>query len=367
MTDDREALALIADQARRLLQDRASPERLKSMLEQPGSFDAQLWRETAELGWGAVALPEESGGLGLGWEALCRLLQPIGESAVSLPLIPNALLAEALRSGTAPDAGLIAALASGERIATIAFAEAGESGIPASPSLSFAGGRLNGTKAMAPFAAVADYALVHASCEQGVALLCVELSQSAVRRQIADTIDNAQAAASLQFADAAAKRLDDGRSGIGAVMKLAAIGATLTAFEQLGGAGACLRMASDYARQRTVFAQPIGSFQAIKHGLADVYGDLEIARGCALDALIKLEAGARELLPFAAAARVATITAYEHAAQKNIQVHGGIGVTWEAWPHHFYRRSRALALAWGGAPFWRELLVDNVQALAEAY
>ncbi len=137
--------------------------------------------------------------------------------------------------------------------------------------------------------------------------------------------------------------------------------AILFAFEQVGGADACLQMARDYALERFAFGRPIGSFQAIKHKLADMYVALELARSNAYYGAWALGADATDLALAAATARVSATEAFHLASKENIQTHGGIGFTWAVDCHLFYRRSKQLGLAIGSPPFWKERLVDLLE------
>jgi alkylation response protein AidB-like acyl-CoA dehydrogenase len=366
MGETQEALQFITDQARRLLTEQATPERLKALLDEAGGFDRELWTKTAELGWCAAAIPEEQGGIGLGWEALCQLSEVLGEFTVSLPLLPNTLLANTLIAAGEGDGDVCTRLLSGEAVATLAITDRGAAGIPAAPAARFGDGRLSGAKAVAPFAAVADFALVSASADDGVAILLVDLGAEGVTREVVNVIDNGRAMAQLSFANTPATRLDGGE-GARLLSQLACAAAVVTAFEQVGGARIALDMAVAYAKERKVFGQAIGAFQAIKHNLANMYASIEVARGCALDAMAQLEAGSPALVPYAAAARVGASKAYDFAGKECIQIHGGIGATWEYMPHHYYRRARSLALELGAPSYWRDLLVDNVHMMAEGY
>jgi alkylation response protein AidB-like acyl-CoA dehydrogenase len=348
---------MLLDQATRLLDAQVSPAGLKDLLEQPGAFDVDLWRKAIDLGWPGIAIAEAGGGLGLGVSSLASLLQELGARTVSLPLASGYVTAAALLAGgVEPD--VTAALSSGDAIATLALGEAGDCGLM--PTAVFAGGVLTGAKAPAAFAAVATHALVSARDGDVPGLYLVDLSAVGVTRDVVPTIDNARAAAALGF-DGAAATLVAG--GWDALLRHAAIAATLTAYEQIGGTERCLRISVDYAKERKVFGQPIGAFQAIKHKLADMYQDLEIGRGCAIDALESLEEDRSDFLMLACTARLGAGLAYDFAARECIQTHGGIGVTWEAEPQHHYRRARSLALEIGGAPFWRDLLVDGQPVL----
>jgi alkylation response protein AidB-like acyl-CoA dehydrogenase len=353
-------LASIRDQARRYLDDVVAPERLKALLEEPGGFDRALWTASAELGWPAAAAPESADGLGLGWHGLCVLAEELGRKAAALPLIPAAIAVRAILDRSASEEALriVPRFVTGEAIACLALCEPGDAGIPGRPALQLAGGRLSGARAVTPFAAVADYALVHARDVDAVVLAIVPLDQGAVARCVVPTLDHGRAAAALEFslADCLVLR---GDAGVDRVREIAALAAVATAFEQIGAAQACLDMARAYAVERTAFGQPIGRFQAIKHKLADMYWRIEIARGCAIDAVDAFERADPQRLALAAAARIGAIEAAEFSARENIQAHGALGLTWEAMPQHYYRRSRALAVELGSTGYWRERLLAD--------
>lgn len=361
---------MIRDQARRFLTDAMQPERLKALLEQPGSFDAAAWASACELGWPASAPAEQDDGLGLGWRGVCVLAEEIGRSGASLPLIGTAAAAQLLLTeaqGSTAHA-VAAELISGERHACLALAVSGEAGIALAPDCTCHAGRLSGNAAVTPFAASADYALVPAFTDGVSGLVLVALAQSGVERRVCASIDNSRAAASLHFDHAEATVLSAAglEVGHGALWRVASLAALATAFEQLGAAQVCLDMACAYALERKAFGQVIGRFQSIKAKLADMYIRIEMARGCAIDALDALERGDPGWQGLAAAARASATDAYEVAARENIQTHGAIGVTWEAMPHHHYRRSRALALELGASGMWRERLLSEAVFLQSA-
>lgn len=362
LTEQNEDLAMIRDQAQRFLTESVTAEHLKQLLEQPGSFDRTTWDSAVKLGWPAISAAEEHGGLGLGWRGICVLAEETGKHALSLPLIPSAAVAESLLSGLGGPAGATVgvSLVSGEAMSCMALSRSGDAGAAATPEMRYANGRLIGSTAVTPFAAVADYALITASIGAETGLFLVELGQIGVHREIVSAIDNSRAAAVIEFDAAEAILLADGSQAQDAIWQVLSLVALATAFAQIGGAQTCLNMARDYALERKAFGQQIGRFQAIKGKLADMYVRIEIARGCALDALIALERGDRRWPGLAAAARLAAIDAYEVAARENIQTHGAIGVTWEAMPHHHYRSSRALAVEIGSAMAWRERLLAEV-------
>jgi alkylation response protein AidB-like acyl-CoA dehydrogenase len=181
-----------------------------------------------------------------------------------------------------------------------------------------------------------------------------------VRREAVSTIDPTRGEARIIFDGAPAELL-----AANAFEHLARIqdrSAILLAFEQLGGADRCLEMARDYALQRYAFGRPIGSYQAIKHKLADVFVKNEVARANAYYGAWALSTGAPELPVAAAAARVAASSAYWLASKESIQTHGGIGFTWEADCHFFYRRARHLSLVIGAPRDWKRRLTDRLEA-----
>ncbi|WP_076593841.1 acyl-CoA dehydrogenase family protein [Herminiimonas arsenitoxidans] len=361
MNEHQDELDIIRDQARRFLDDAAQPEYLKKLLEQPGTLDRQTWQSAIDLGWPAILHAEEHGGIGLGWSGLCVLAEELGRKAVSLPLLMSASVARlVLNSGTSNEQKEVAlSLVSGEQQACLIVQEEGDVGLALHPVIAYKDGKLNGQTTITAFAASADYALVPAQQDGVLHLILVALNQSGVTRTLEATIDNSRAYAALRFDAAAAYSLVSGDAAVAQLWEIASAAALVTAFEQLGGAQICLEMARDYALERKAFGQPIGRFQSIKSKLADMYVRIEIARGCALDALAALEHGDVSWKALAAAARVGAIDAYEIAARENIQTHGAIGVTWEAMPHHHYRRSRALAVELGCAVVWRERLLSE--------
>ncbi|MBN48826.1 MAG: acyl-CoA dehydrogenase [Spongiibacteraceae bacterium] len=351
----------IAREIERVIASEVDEPRLKALLESPASFDLPLWKLAVEQGWPGLSLPTDIGGLGLGWRDLAEVAQVLGHATVSLPLIQATVVARVLMAADNAQALRPHAdtLASGNAIVSVALMEPGDAGLAPVPNLTLKGDTLTGAIASAPFANVAQLALVRAQRNGKAVLALVELNE-AVTRHTAALIDNARAAASLEFTEAPALVVE-GASALGDVLALSAL---MTAFEQIGGAAACLELAKSYAMEHKAFGQPIGAFQAIKHKMADIYTAIEIARGCALEALQELEQGSLSL-EATAAARISASRAYDFAAQEAIQTHGGMGITWEGFLHHHYRRARSLALELGSTAYWRNLLIDQLVAGAK--
>jgi alkylation response protein AidB-like acyl-CoA dehydrogenase len=360
--DFSDELRQLRDQARRFLAERSPPKVVRQVLEGSEPCAAELWRAMAEMGWLGAAIPEQYGGAGLGYEGLCVLAEELGRAVAPVPFAASAYLAtEALllAGSDAQKRRWLPKLADGSAIGCFALAEGTGNPDPAQVRVGAVGGRLNGSKWPVMDGGVADFAIVVARDEAGeIALYLVELG--AVSRQVLDTVDPSRNYARIDFAGAAVEKLGT-QSGWVLVQRLLERAAILVAFEQVGGADASLDMARNYALERYAFGRPIGSFQAIKHKLADVYVAIELARSNAYYGAWALAADAAELPLAAATARVSATEAFHLASKENIQTHGGIGFTWDVDCHLYYRRSKQLALALGGVTWWKNRLVELIE------
>ena len=351
-------MVALRDSARRMLHDRGTLALARTALDGAGAEHEHLWREVAGMGWLGAAIPEEYGGTGFGHEALCVLLEEGGRHLLPFPLASTVLLVtEALLSlGTEEQkARWLPGIAEGSVRCSFALAEG--PGLPAAEAVAATveGGLLSGTKW--PVAdGMAAGLLVVVAREREVGCFLVDASASGVTRTELAGLDGPHAR--VDFAGVAAERL--GAPGWSQVETLLDRAAVLMAFEQLGGASACLDMATAFAKERHAFGRAIGSYQAIKHKLADVFIATELARSNAYGALMALAAGSSDLPLAAAAARISATEAYSLAARENIQTHGGIGFTWQSDCHLFYRRARALAAGLGTLPYWKNRLVDTL-------
>jgi acyl-CoA dehydrogenase len=361
-TDDQR---MLRDQARRFLDQRCAPAAVRAILESDEPFDRQLWAGIAELGWLGAAIPEEYGGIGLGYVELCVIAEELGRAIAPAPFSSSVYLANEailLAGSEEQKRTYLPRLASGELIGTFALAEGSGPVTPASLSAAVADGRLTGEKLPVPDGDIADIAVVVANGPSGPALFLVDLTGSNVSREAVPTVDPTRSHARLRFDNAPCELLGGRGDGWAAVEAVQDRAAALMAFEQVGGAQASLDMAADYARERFAFGRQIGSFQAIKHKLADVYIATELARSNAYFGAWALNTGSSELPVAAAAARVAASAAYFQAARENIQTHGGMGFTWEYDCHLHYRRSRLLAQTLGGERRWKDRLVSRLEA-----
>ena len=367
-SDEQQALR---DQARKFLSDRAAPARVRRILESDEPFDRELWRGMGELAWTGTAIPESYGGAGFGYLELCVLAEELGRSLAPTPFSSSVYLAtEALllAGSAAQKRRWLPGLALGETIGCFALAEGPRAPHPGNLETVAHGGRLTGAKLPVADGDVADVAVVAARSDvdaTAASLYLVPLDGAGVTRARVDTVDPTRSHARLAFAGAAAEPLGEPGAGWALVERLLDRAAVLFAFEQVGGAQAALDMARDYALGRFAFGRPIGSFQAIKHKLADVYVALELARSNAYYGAWALSTDAPALPVAAATARVAASEAFYLAAKENIQTHGGMGFTWEFDCHMYYRRAKLLALTIGSTPRWKDRLIARLE-LGEA-
>jgi len=356
----------LRDQVRRFLGEKCAPAAVRKILESPTAFDRDLYLGLAELGVLGAAIPEEYGGVGLGDLELCVIAEELGRVIAPVPVSSSIYFAAEflLMSGSETQKSFwLPKLASGEAIGTFAFNEGQGRMTPDKIAARVEGGRITGIKAPVADGSVADFAIVAARDESdGVSLYIVKLDGDGVGREVLESIDPTRDQARITFDGSPAELLGtkaDGWHIASVVMDRAAI---LLAFEQLGGADRSMEMARDYALERVAFGRQIGSFQAIKHMLADMYVSATLARSNCYYGAWALVSGAAERPVAAATARVSATTAFQQCAKNNIQVHGGMGFTWAFDCHLYYRRSNALALALGGLSTWESLLIERMSA-----
>jgi acyl-CoA dehydrogenase len=355
---------LLRDQARRFLSERCTRKAVREVLEGRAAFLRELWHEMAEMGWLGAAIPEAYDGAGLGHEALCVLAEELGRALAPVPFTSTVCLAvEAiLAAGSeAQKRDLLPRIARGELIATMTLGAGPGEPSPARVRVAARDGKLSGIAWPVPDGSIADVAIVAASDGGGVSLFVLDLTADGVSRAPIETLDPTRDHARLTLEQAPAALLGASGQGWDVVRGVLDRAAVLVAFEQVGGASACLDMATVFAKERHAFGRPIGSFQAIKHKLADVYVATELARSNAYYGAWALSAGSAELPLAAAIARVSATEASFLAAKENIQVHGGIGFTWDMDCHLFYRRAKLLGLSLGSARHWKDRVVSELE------
>ena len=343
---------MLAEQARGLLAERVPFDRLRKLIDSGAEWDEPLWRELGEMGFLGANIPEEFGGLGLSELDLGVISEELGRVNAAVPFCSSIVLAaDAIRlaGSEAQKAEWLPRLASGEVVGCFAYAEG--PGDLLGTKVRFEGGKLTGAKTPVADAGVATIAVVQA----GEALALVRLDQAAVTRTRLDSFDQLRPHYRLDFVGPEAELLPRG----GQVETLIDRAAVQAAFEAVGASEACLYMARDYAMERQMFGRPLAGYQAIKHKLAELAVAVEMARSNAFYAGWAAGDAPGELPAAAAAARLTAITAFEMGARENLQVHGGIGYTFEANCHFYYRRERAHAVALGNREHWAERLIAH--------
>lgn len=364
-----EAQHLLRQQAQSFLREHASPARVRAVLDGEAPFDEALWRGMVDLGWTATTIPEAHGGLGLSYLELCVLAEELGRSLAPTPFSSSVYLAtEAILAyGTeAQKSRYLPRLAAGESIGCYALAEGRGQVAPSRLKTRVEHGVMHGAKLPVTDGDVADVAVVLSRHDvHHASMYLVDLCGDGVTRASVATLDPTRSHAHLTFDGAPAELLGEIDQGWGQHVALCDRAAVLYAFEQVGGAQAALDMARAYAMGRYAFGRPIASFQALKHKMADMYIAITLARSNGYYGAWALDANAAALPIAAATARVSATQAFYQCARENIQIHGGMGFTWEFDCHMYYRRAKLLAVNLGSLHRWQDLLVTRLEASPE--
>jgi alkylation response protein AidB-like acyl-CoA dehydrogenase len=330
------------------------------VIESGTGYDAALWNALAgETGFAGLMVPESYGGSGLGAVEMALVLEETGRALAVVPFFETAVLAvQAILSAGTPmqKQTLLPDIAAGRTRAAVAIT--GPSGQPVPDDIAVTmtrdgtGWRLEGSAGFVTFAHVADLLLIVTKGHDGSSIVALPTSIEGVSIQRLPSLDLTRPLCrvtlhAVRVSDDAV--LGEPFSAGEALARVLAIGAGLLASEQMGGAEFCLSSTVDYAKQRVQFGRVIGSFQAVKHELADMMVAVEAARSAALYAAAAIDAGGDELFEAASVARVWCSEAYRHCAAEAIQLHGGIGFTWEHHAHWYFKRAHSSA-TWLGEP-----------------
>jgi alkylation response protein AidB-like acyl-CoA dehydrogenase len=349
LSDDQLALR---DGARELLDGLAPTTRVRTVVDAGGGVDDGLWKAMVEQGWTAVEVPEDRGGLGLGAVEVAVLVEEIGRHVAPAPFLSTLLARGALaRSGRDDWADR---LAGGDAIGCVAWSPPGRNDVNA------VGDRLTGRSDPVPFAPTADVAVVTAETADGPALYAVEVADGE-RPEREPAMDLTRELGWLRFEDRPAERL----GGADEVDALLDRGASFTSVEMLGGASRAMDMAVEYAKDRVQFGRPIGSFQAVKHRCADMLVDVEGMRSSAYWAAWCIGAGHEDASVAASTAKTWCSDASKRVMSSALQVHGGIGFTWEHDLHLFLKRAQLDQWSFGDAAFHRQRLADLLRPRVE--
>ena len=349
---------LLQRTARDYLVENAPLALCRKVFEAGEPYARELWSGAAELGWLGAVIPEAHGGAGFGHLELALLAHEVGRALAPIPFASSVYLAsEALLlfASEAQRTEHLPKLAAGTEIGCWAVEEA-----PGALPTRFESGALRGEKRPVLDGASAHFAVVAAQSAQGPVLALAPLSHASVARETLGSIDPSRPQAALRFAGTPAQLLGAAGQGSAQSARVVDHAAVLLAFEQLGLAERAFEITVEFALERFAFGRPIASFQAIKHRLADLYCELELARSNAYYGAWALSQQTPELRAAASVARVSAAAAAELAVREMIQIHGGVGFTWESDCHLFYRRAKLLGLTLGSLDAWRERLASEL-------
>ena len=353
---------------RAFLEAKSPESAVREQMETDDGYDPAVWAQMGEqMGLQGLHIPEEFGGSGYSYVELGIVLEEMGRALLCAPFFSSVVLAANTLLQSGDDSAkktYLPGIASGETKATLAFTEPSgkwdEAGITMVASGAGDQFTLSGTKMFVLDGHTADVIIVAARTANGVSLFAVDGAAGGLTRTALSTMDQTRKQAKLEFADTPATLIGaegEGWTVLSTVLDLAAVG---LAAEQVGGAQKVLEMAVEYAKVRVQFGRPIGSFQAIKHKCADMLLEVESAKSAAYYGMWCAAEMNDELPSVASLAKAYCSEAYFHATAENIQIHGGIGFTWEHPAHLYFKRAKSSELLFGDPTYHRELLAQRI-------
>ncbi len=358
---------------RQFLEAKSPSPEVRRLMETAEGYDPAVWKQMGqELGLQGLHIPEEYGGQGFTFVELGIVLEEMGRVLLCAPYYSTVVLAAnaIINAGTdAQKQALLPSIAAGESIAALAFTEPSgkwdASGITMEATASGDGYTLNGTKMFVIDGHTADQIVVVArlagtSGEDGISFFTVSGDADGLTRTALSTMDMTRKQAKLEFANVQAQALGEPGKGWAALSKTLDQAAVGLANEMVGGAQLVLDMSVEYAKVRVQFGRPIGSFQAIKHKCADMLLEVESSKSAAYYAAWAAAEDNDELPVVASLAKAYCSDAYFHCAAENIQIHGGIGFTWEHDAHLYFKRAKSSEILLGDATYHRELLAQRI-------
>jgi alkylation response protein AidB-like acyl-CoA dehydrogenase len=361
---------LLRNSVRAALDEQCKPEHVRTMFDDPKGYSAELWGEMAKLGWLGLPFPEEQGGAGLGFVELALVMEETGRVAYPGPFFATVVLGGlGIMLGGAPAQRdkWLSAIAAGKARATAALLEEHLDWDPASVTATAAksgsGWMLSGLKRFVPWAHVADVALVPARSPEGLSLFLVDPKAAGVTLKPMVGIDLVSRWSEMRLdkvavgADAMLGQAGTAGPLLESLLRRAAV---MSSAEMLGAARRCLDMSVEYAKVREQFGQPIGSFQAIRHRCAEMLLEIENAHAAVYYAAWALTAGAEDAAIASSICKAYVSEAARKVCGDAIQVHGGIGFTWEYDLHLYMKRAKALEPLYGDAEYHRELIARHV-------
>jgi alkylation response protein AidB-like acyl-CoA dehydrogenase len=352
---------------RQFLEAKSPESAVRAQMASDRGFDQAVWRQmSGQLGLQGLAIPEAFGGSGFGAVELTVVLEEMGRALLCSPYFSTVVLAAnaILHSGDEQaKADLLPSIASGDTIAALALAEDSgrwdEPGIEATATYRDGGWEITGSKSFVVDGHVADLILVAARTPAGVSLFAVDATAPGLTRTLLPTLDETRKQARLDLNRVPGRLTGTDGAGWQTVERVLDLAAVALAAEEVGGAQKVLDASVEYAKLRIQFGRPIGSFQAIKHKCADVLLAVETARSAAYYAAHCAASLSDELPSVASLAKAYCSDAYVKAASENIQIHGGIGFTWEHPAHLHLKRAKSSQSMLGSSVYHRERLADR--------
>ena len=363
---DNEDQKTLAETVRRFVAERSPLSKVREVITSDKPYDEAVWNQLAELGLASLIIPEEFGGAGATLADLVAALRELGYGLVPSPLIASAVLAAGTLLGLDDEEAkqkYLPEIASGELIATLAVSEPGkEAWIGAKPSVTATGDSLTGVKQAVVNGAQAGVFLVHASNGAGTGIYLVEAGASGLTVEADENLDHIRSTARLTFSNTPARLLAGDAAA--ALDKVADLANVVIAAEQSGATKRALEITTEYAKIRYSFGLPIGSYQGVKHKLADIYTDWALVDASVRVAVEAIDAGAADASIAATSARVLSSPAYVNAGKQAMLLHGGIGFTWEHDAHFFYKNAIGDNVLFGGPTYQQARLADKLGVTA---
>ena len=369
-TEDQDSLR---DVVRSFVENKSTEEDVRTLMDTESGYDTAVWAQMGgELGLQGLHIPEEFGGQGYGFVELAIVFEEMGRRLLCAPYFATvALAANAIMNAGTNDekAALLPGIASGETIAALAFTEANgrwdADGITMVAKGSGSDWTLDGEKMFVIDGHNADLIVVAARTEgttgeDGISFFTVAGDAAGLTRTPLATMDQTRKQARLEFKGVKATPLGAAGAGWAALSKTLDQAAVCLSNEMVGGAQFVLDMSVEYAKVRVQFGRPIGSFQAIKHKCADMLLEVESAKSAAYYSAWAAAEDNEELPVVASLSKAYCSDAYFHSTAENIQIHGGIGFTWEHPAHLYFKRAKSSEILLGDATYHRELLAQRI-------
>jgi len=366
-TDEHEELR---QTVRRFLDNKSDEQAVRRLMTTEQGYSEEVWSQMAEqLALQGLAVPEQYGGSGFGPVEIAIVMEEMGRALLCAPFLSTAVLAVNTLMLAGSDKAreeILPGIAAGSSVATLAFVDEGKGwdidAVEMKATEQGGGWNLSGVKSYVLDGHVADVILVAARAKDGIGLFRVEAGAANLQRELLPTLDLTRKLARLQFKATPATRIDGGGDQSAALRKAIALTTVALCAEEVGGAQRCLELSTDYAKTRLQFGRPIGSFQAIKHRCADMLVEVEFAKSAAYHAAFHAAESDDdgEIEAATSMAKSYCSEAYFHTTAETIQVHGGMGFTWEHVAHLYFKRARSSAALFGEPVEHRERVAKHL-------